>query len=179
MSKFDLSTTSGLTKAIDSVVRRAGSWQKDVQIVSVAVLGHVRQHGDWTLAVRLVDGVSKCDGVKKSTLRNYMECFMRGEFYTEDGETKFRYDDGASASTVLVEQAEAVQWYAFKPEKTPEAFDLNAKLAKLLKDLGNAKEISVDLAEVREQLTALTAAVDAIEGEAVTAELSEELADVA
>lgn len=117
LSIKSLSTVEGIRKGIKSVCTRAASLQGDIQRVAVATLAHTAQHGDWTLSVELIDGLSKANGVRKSALTNWFENFM-GATVEKDtsGNTVFIYDVGNNHETIKLELAQAVNWYEFKKD---------------------------------------------------------------
>lgn len=151
---------SGIRKAIKSVCTRAGSLQDDIQAVAVATLKHTHEHGDWTLSVELIDGLSQSNGVKKTKLTQWFESFMGATFGKDEGtgNNVFEYDKGRNASDINMEQAEAVKWYDFKSEKASVAKDLQA----IVKQFVKAGQKSVKAGKMEQ--AQLTAAVTFFEG---------------
>lgn len=115
ISSKALSTVEGIRKGIKSVCNRAVSVQSDIQRVAYATLAHTAEHGDWTLSVELIDGLSKVNGVRKQSLTNWFEAFMGATVEKDnEGKTVFIYDDGRNHASIMLEQAQAVNWYDFK-----------------------------------------------------------------
>lgn len=111
-------TVQGIRKAIKSVCNRAKTLQDDIQQVAIATLAHTVEHGDWTLSVELVDGLSQSNGVKKAKLVQYFEAMMGASFGRDANIDRnvFEYDEGKNASTIDLDIAKAVKWYDFKVE---------------------------------------------------------------
>lgn len=113
--KIKYEGAANIRKAISSVCNRTSSVQNDIQQVAISCLAHCIQHGDWTLSAELIDGYSKVEGAGKTALRKWHEAFMHATF--DNKTASFTYDDGHDATTIALEQAAAVNWWAFKPEQ--------------------------------------------------------------
>jgi hypothetical protein len=153
MAKLELNSTDGIRKAIKSVVGRAVSVQRDVQKIAVACLEHTHKHGDWTLSVELIQGISKAKGVRKTALINYTQAFMRATYKKQaNGEMGFTYDEGADKSTILLEAAREVNWFDFKPEREEKTHNMDSvyevaekEMAKAIKQGNMTKENATEL----------------------------------
>ena len=122
-------------KLVKSVVSRAGKWTIDVQRAALNCINHLKEHGDSTLAVSLVQGLSKSDGVNKSALKNYMEAFCIGEFVEHEGVMGFNFDHGKGREDIDLAMAEVVQWSAFKKPSTNTAKNLDELIEVFLKQI--------------------------------------------
>lgn len=170
-------TAEGIRSAIKSVCNRAGTLQDDIQKVAIACLEHTQEHGDWTLSVELIEGISRSVGVKSTKLTKFFEAMMCATLTKQDdGTLKFVYDQGFSGQDIDISMAAAVKWYDFAAPKVEKAFDVAAEIEKLLKRMNKAGAVEIDNEAVDAQLKALRAGIDALIAEAATPEsVTEEL----
>ena len=143
--KFE-KTVEGIRKAIKSVVNRGTSWQNDVQSVALACLEHTKEHGNWTLSVELIDGITQVKGVKHTQLKMYFEAMMCATFDTDgEGKSIFTYDKGHNQNSIDMAMCEAVNWFDFKAPKANNAKNMDELIETFIKNIDKsvkAKKVS-------------------------------------
>ena len=165
----NLTTVDAIRKAIKSVTGRAASLQADIQVIAIACLDHTIKHGDWTLSVELIEGVSASNGMKKSALINWHEAFMQARYEENaDGGLGFSYDEGKDASTILLDMAKAVNWFDFKKPPTKHTYDLPHLMETVEKELNKKDSLvpGVIKEEIANFLNSLAARIAEAEAEA-------------
>lgn len=143
-------SVEGIRKAIKSVANRSRTLQRDIQDVAVAVLEHIAEHGDWTLAVEAIEGISVSKGIKSAKLTQYFEAMMSATYgtYTNDKGDEvlgFVYDENKSHKDINLDMARAVNWFDFKAEPKDNSKDLEEiaeAVAKLLAKSEKAHKVS-------------------------------------
>ena len=135
-----IKTTEGIRKAIKSISNRSRTLQNDIQQVAVAILEHIHEHGDWTLAVESIEGISQSKGVKSSKLTQYYEAMMQATYQQVDGKNVFVYDEGKSHADISIEMAEAVKWYDFKAPAKDTSKELEEIQLAVFKMLAKSEE---------------------------------------
>jgi hypothetical protein len=132
----NLTTVDAIRKAIKSVTGRAASLQADIQVIAIACLDHTIKHGDWTLSVELIKGISAANGMKKTALINWHEAFMQARYEENaDGGLGFSYDEGKNHETILIDMAKAVNWFDFKKPPAKHVYDLTHLMDTVEKEL--------------------------------------------
>lgn len=154
-----------ITKAIASIQNRGGKLDNDIHVAGVSVLAHAFEHGDTTLADKLVHAMPK--GARKLALVEWMlaygtvakldpkqdkDAVAAGRLFKLDKSK--RYDEAG---------AMAESWVEFKPDAAVlTAFDAQAAVASVLSRLKKATEGKLEIkgaAEARAQAKALVAAL--------------------
>lgn len=118
---------AGIAKAIDGIAARGKKLDRDIHIAGVSVLSHAYEHGDITLANRLLDALPK------SGRRNAMLAWL-----TSFGPFKLAEDSKHVAYSKLAEPlplaaAIAEPFYEFAPEPVFVPFDFKASIEAVLK----------------------------------------------
>ena len=141
MSKF--MTAAEINKAIASIASRGKKLDADIQTAGLSILNHVQEHGDSTLADKLVLALPK--GSRKLALTEWLLAF--GKLRILD---KTNVDDAArigagaifaydKTKSTDIESATAKSWYDFKPEPDVlTAFDAQRAVQAVLASLAKA-----------------------------------------
>lgn len=156
-----------IDKAISSIQLRGAKLDKDIHVAAVSVLAHAAEHGDTTLADKLVQAMPK--GGRRLALVEYMlafgsiavldkkadkEAIEAGRLFKLD-RTK-RYDEAGAVQTC---------WTDFKKEAAVlDAFDVQKAVASVLGRLKKATEEGKTVqgrAEALAEAQALVAALTA------------------
>jgi len=165
----NLTNVDAIRKAIKSVTGRGASLQADIQTIAIACLDHTVKHGDWTLSVELIEGVSASNGMKKSALIGWHEAFMQARYEENaDGGMGFSYDEGKSAETILVDMAKAVNWFDFKKAPVKHVYDLPHLMSTVEKELNKKDSLvpGVVKEEIASFLNSIAARIAEAEAEA-------------
>lgn len=118
-----------LDKLITSAVKAAGTMRAKIQQAAVAVLHHAYQHGDYTKANELVEGLGH--GVKRDSL---VEFFIKfGGLTINDEGTAFGGWKGKEHIKACFDDAKATMWYDLKKANPFKGFSFEQEIAKLLK----------------------------------------------
>ena len=182
--------TAAITKAIASIQSRGKKLDADIQHAGLSILSHATEHGDTTLADKLLGAMPK--GSRKLALVEWMLAFGQVRLLKKEvAEENARILAGATfaldrTKTLNLASAEETPWYDCKPEKEVfDAFDVQAAVAALMGKIAKAQKAGVpltNLATALDSLNAITKTVVAGIEKAHTAEdVSEEdaLNDVA
>ena len=130
-----------LDKEILNTCKAAHTLQARIQNVSVAILLHAYQHGDWTRCNTLVHGLP--DGIKRKAL---VEWFVKfGGLVIDEGAKEFTSWNGKEHVKANFEEAKSVMWWTFAPEKPFAGFDLKTELTKLLDKATKAQATAAKL----------------------------------
>lgn len=158
--------TANIDKAIASIANRGKKLDGDIQLAAVSILDHVEQHGDVTLADRLLAAMPK--GARKLALVEFLLAF--GKLRVLDKANKddaVRIAAGATfahdkTKQTNIEGASEKPWYEFKQEKAAiEAFDVQAAVAQLLTRVSKLQAdgtVKIEHADLVEKLAALVKA---------------------
>lgn len=139
-----------INKAIASIANRGKKLDADIQSTGLSIIYHAEEHGDSTLADKLVQALPK--GSRKLALVEWMLAFSKLRLLDKanpDDAARiaagafFAYDKSKRTD---IEGAAQKPWYAFKPEAPVlTAFDAQAAvqgvLAKLTKAVAGGLEI--------------------------------------
>ena len=151
--------TAEINKAIESIAKRGAKLDGDIQVAAVSVIAHLDEHGDFTLAERLVHAMPK--GSRKLALVEFLLAFGKVRLLDkENAEDKDRITAGgvfgfAKDKTTNVDGAMEKAWYEFKPEAPVlESFDVQAAVAALIKKVEGLqkKGVTIKHAEVLRNL---------------------------
>ena len=154
---------------ISSIAKRGASLDADIQLAACSVLAHIDQHGDVTLADRLVNAMPKSG--RKLALVEFMLAFGKlAVLKANSKENKAAIESGrvfayAKDKDTDIEGAIAKPWYEFKKEAAvSEAFDVQASVKAILTRMAKAAKEGkrIDhkeeaIAEVQALLAALQA----------------------
>lgn len=163
-----------INKAIVSIATRGKKLDADIQAAGLSIINHVQEHGDTTLADKLVNALPK--GSRKLALVEWMLAFSKMRLLSkENPEDAARIASGAffafdKTKSTNLDAATDKPWFDFKPEAPIlTAFDaqaaVQAVLSKLTKAMAGGLEIenrALAIEAARKVLEALEAArVDA------------------
>lgn len=133
--------TKELKDKVDNWVARGKKWTLEGQTLGLAILAHIEQHGDTTIANRLLTGMPK--GTKRNAMAEWLMAFGKLQIN----------DDKASASTsplkfakdkvTNIAGAAAKPWFDFQPEKDiAEVFDIQKAVQAILQRAGKAESVN-------------------------------------
>lgn len=158
-----------INKAIASIQSRGSKLDKSIHVAGVSILAHASEHGDTTLADKLVQSMPK--GARKLALVEWMLAF--GQLAKLDKEADkdaiaagrlFKLDKSRKLD---VQGAIDTPWTEFKPEAAVlDAFDVQAAVASVMGRLTKAAAAGLTIkgkAEALAQAQALVAALS-VEG---------------
>lgn len=117
--------------AIKSVATRGKKIDADIHKIAVSCLVHADKHGDVTLAQKLVQAMPKSG--RANALKDWFLAF--GKFTYDSTSKSLAYDKKA---VTLTEEAISMPFWEFKPEPEYVPFDINARIARLVKDAEKA-----------------------------------------
>lgn len=141
-----------VTKAIESIARRAKKLDDDIHSVGVSCMYHADKHGDVTLMQKLITSLGKSQ--RRNALIAWACAF--GKFQPDEKGKNVVFAKGMSTDLA---GAEGSSPWDFKPEPPFQAWDMEAELAKFMKRAQAAAKDSrnkVDPAKL-EALAKLTA----------------------
>ena len=149
MTKFKLlDGTKAINTAIDSIKTRGKSLDKDIHQAAVSCLDHAEQHGDITLAEKLVKALPNSS--RRNALRDWFMAY--GKFNYDMKSKGFTYDKEAVTN---LEQAIVTPFWEFKPEIEYVPFNLKEQITRILvkaeKAIEKGEEVATeDLATLRQ-----------------------------
>lgn len=118
-------------KEIDGIKNAAAKLDTRIHVAALSVASHAHEHGDVTLAQKLVEALGK--GMRRNALLAWLVKF--GPFApSEDGKSVVH----AKGTEFDLESAKAQPWYDFKQEPAFRPFDLDAMLEKLVENATKA-----------------------------------------
>ena len=124
-----------VTKAIESIARRAKKLDTDIHVTAVSCLHHADKHGDVTLMQNLIKAMGRSQ--RKNALIGWACAF--GKFTPDEAGKNVVFEkDGTTDMTSATEESP----WDFAPEAPFQAFDLSAELGKLIKKAQKASEDS-------------------------------------
>lgn len=142
MSKF--MNAAEINKAIASIASRGKKLDADIQTAGLSILNHVQEHGDSTLADKLVLALPK--GSRKLALTEWLLAFGKLRILSKTnpddatriaGGSIFAYDKTKNTD---LESAAAKPWHDFKPEPDVlTAFDAQSAVQTVLTRLNKAQ----------------------------------------
>ena len=170
-------TAAEINKAILSIANRGKKLDADIQTAGLSILNHVQEHGDSTLADKLVLALPK--GSRKLALTEWLLAFGKLRILKKtnvddaariQAGALFAYDKTKSTD---IESASAKPWFEFKPEASPlTAFDAQAAVQGVLRQLAKAQAGGLNIKNrahaveaAQKLLAALQAPAPAAEGE--------------
>jgi hypothetical protein len=108
-------------KVIKSIKLRAANVERDIHIVGVSTLVHMRDHGDYTGALALLNALPKGQRVK--ALAGWYKHNSSGKFHAridkDTGEWVGKLEKGRADSDFLIVQAEAKSFAELTVEREP------------------------------------------------------------
>lgn len=169
MSKFMNATE--INKAIASIAARGKKLDADIQTAGLSILNHVQEHGDSTLADKLVLALPK--GSRKLALTEWLLAFGKLRILSKTnpddaariaGGAIFAYDKTKSTD---LESASAKPWFDFKPEPDVlTAFDAQSAVQAVLTKLAKAQAGGLTIENRAHALEAAQKLVAALSGAA-------------
>lgn len=140
MAKMNLTTEAGIKAAIASCAKRGTALKKDLGLIAIAVMEHMKEHGDVTLCQTLCDGVQTALG--KNLRRAMEEYLLAYSFAAYDSEKKTFVKD--RSKEMQIEEAKKVDWTATERPPVPTPFDAQKSVQSLMRRLvkdGKADDI--------------------------------------
>lgn len=131
-----LKDATSISKAIISVTSRGAKLDKDLHIIASSILMHIDQHGDITLANKLIEGMPK--SARRNAMRDWMIAFGKVQWNEETKALSY-----AKGKVTLFDDSQLKPFFDFTPEKPYVPFDnaaLKAGIASLLKKADNTEE---------------------------------------
>ena len=157
-----------INKAIVSIATRGKKLDADIQSAGLSIINHVEEHGDTTLADKLVNALPK--GSRKLALVEWMLAFSKMRLLSKDnpddaariaGGAFFAYD---KTKTTNLEAAADKQWYEFKPEAPIlTAFDAQAAVQSVLTKLTRAMAGGLEIENRAHAIEAARKVLEALE----------------
>ena len=133
--------TKELKDKVDNWVARGKKWTVEGQTLGLAILGHIEQHGDVTIANRLLTGMPK--GTKRNAMAEWLLAF--GKLQLNDNKAAAATSPLAYAKDKITNIAGAAQkpWFDFQPEKEiAEMFDIQKAVTGLLQRAEKAASVN-------------------------------------
>lgn len=164
-----------IEKSLKLLFARGVKLDKDIHTLGVSVLAHASEHGDTTLADKLVQSLPK--GVRKLALVEWMLAF--GQVAKLDPKAD---KDALKAGRLFkldrtrkldLESAAGTPWTEFKPEAAVHtAFDVQAAVQSVLRRMKSAAEAGMSIehkAEALRDAQALVVLLQGVEGNTLPA----------
>ena len=119
---FKLLSQADTVKTIKSIKTRANKLQSDIHTCAVSTLAHMRDHGDYTLAVSLMNALPSGQRVKG--LAAWYKNFTNGKFTLRQDKKQGNIWVGAlskdrTAEDFLVDEASKITFAEFTAESAP------------------------------------------------------------
>lgn len=130
-----------ISSQIRSIKGKNVKLREQIHTVAVSIIGHGCEHGDATLATRLIEATK---GLDRQALVHYFEDI--GCFTWDKNATQFKINKSKRDKMVFDEDylnsEECARWYDYARESKAlnSAFDLEARVASLLKQLASVEE---------------------------------------
>lgn len=116
---------------IGDAIRAAGNVSKKVQLAAVAVLTHAKEHGDYSKAKTLVDGLASAKSVRADSLVAWFIVF--GGLKVDQAKPSDGFIGWQGADAIDLKGAEATMWDTVKKAPSPyRGFNLQAEIVKLI-----------------------------------------------
>lgn len=132
MSTFTIISQAECAKKIGKIKRIGATLQREIHLVAVSTLAHIRDHGDYTLAVQLLDALP--NGQRVKALAHWYGHFSNSA-------ATFSFDKNGGWMCKLLKA------------RTPEMFDIDGAFATSFADLVAEKGYtSLNLAQVAKWL---------------------------
>jgi hypothetical protein len=121
MTTFTILDQAACGKKIDRIRKIGKALQNEIHVVAVSTLSHIRDHGDYTLAVRLLDALP--NGQRVKALAHWYGHFSSGA-------ATFSFDKSGGWGAKLLKA------------RTPEMFDIEGAIETSFADLVEEKGYS-------------------------------------
>lgn len=150
-----LKGADNIQKAIKSIQVRGKALEKVLHQAAVSCLAHAGEHGDVTLAQKLVEAVPTL--ARKNALRDWFIAFGRFQYHDEKKTIVY-----AKGKETLLDEAIKMPFWEFKPEAEYIPFDFDKAITALLKRASQAKDKgdSVDEAKLNKLKDLITVMPD-------------------
>lgn len=119
-------TLAAIDKEIIAVVDASKTLQSRIQELAVGIMLHAYNHGDYTRAQTLVEQLG--EGVRRSAL---VAWFNKAGLDVDEAKGFVGFNKKVMEKNWA--EVKATAWYAMKPERPFEGFDLKAELERLIK----------------------------------------------
>lgn len=129
-----LTGAAAINTAITSIAKRGKLFERDLHIVAVSTLQHAMQHGDITLANKLIAALGKSQ--RTNALRDWYINF--GPFAYDAASKSMTYVKGSNKTDVKA--AIELPFWEFKQEAAYVPFDLQAAIVTLVKRADKAMQ---------------------------------------
>ena len=135
-------TLKQINSQIKSIKGKNLKLRDQIHTVAVSIIGHGWEHGDATLATRLIDAMDR--GLDRQSLITYFEDI--GCFKWDKESTGFKLNKSKRDSMVFDEDylnsENCARWYDYARDKKAltSAYDLETRVASLLKQFTDVKE---------------------------------------
>jgi hypothetical protein len=133
----NIMTAGEITTAIGRIATTSKALQSDIHTTAVSTLAHIRDHGDTTLAVRLLDALA--NGQRLNALAFWYSRFSAGKAVMskgKDGQWKCNLNKDRAISDFDIEGANDTNFADLTKEPKVEPMDIKA-FEKLLKRIGD------------------------------------------
>lgn len=140
--------SSEITKRLASIKRTSGKLQDDIHHVACHIVGHALEHGDVTLADKLLDAMGA--GARGQAMIAYLETFGPFRFETKSGVFALNRQKKAdmlaehSANAWVDNLLAGVKWYDYTKERKQSIYDVE----KMVVGIINAASSKVNKGEV-------------------------------
>lgn len=134
---INIMSAGEITTAIGRIAASGKVLQARIHTVAVSTLAHIRDHGDTTLAVRLLDALA--NGQRLNALAFWYSRFSNGKTVMskgKDGQWKCNLNKDRDVTDFDIEAADATNFADLTKEPKVEPMDIKA-FEKLLKRIGD------------------------------------------
>ncbi len=121
---------ASLRTLISEAIESATTAKVKIQIASVAVLHHAYQHGDYTFANELIEGLGH--GIKRDSLVEWFKKFG-GLIVSDNASEGFTSWSGKDHIKANFNQAKETMWYELKKANPFQGYSLEDELRKVMK----------------------------------------------
>lgn len=132
--KMEYLTAKKVNDAIRGIKKAGKNFNEKTQIVAVSTLYHASEHGDHTLATKLVLAMPK--SARQQSLIVWFESFSPLRFNTK----KQAFTKSKKGGDFLVVEASEINWFEFTKEIKPKAFDCDKVFTAVVKAFNKAKD---------------------------------------
>ena len=145
--KYTQSALADVDKAIEAAHDSYHTTKKKIQVACVSVLMHAEQHGDYSKAQVLIDGLK---GLNQAALVEYFKRF--GGLTVSEDETGFSGWSGADHIRQNFTDAKATMWWDLKVQQPYKGFSNLQKLHALRAETEKARKVAQKDAEKAEKI---------------------------
>lgn len=149
MNKLNKSVIAmGVTKAVASAINRASTTRNFIQQAAMLCVQNAEQHGNWTPAVEMIEGITKVKGTTVTKLVGFFELTLGAKYDKVDGVNKFVYPEGQFVKeNASFDIACENNWFDFKaePKDTSKTLDqIHDSIVKELNKSIDADKVTAD-----------------------------------